>query len=43
MASYAWHLFLASIPATGGEPTLSPERAQTLAREFIEEAVRRGL
>lgn len=36
-------LFMWSIPKGGGEPALSPERAFTLAAEFIDEAERRGL
>lgn len=43
LTAYAWQLFLASTPNWGGEPTLSPERAITLASEFVAEAMRRGL
>lgn len=39
----AWSVFISSVPHSGGEPTLSPERAFTLAAEFIDEAERRGL
>lgn len=41
--SLAYDLLMYSIPdAVGGEPTVSPERAFTIAEEFYQEAERRG-
>lgn len=38
----AFDLFQYSCPDSGGDPTISPERAFTLAEEFLVEAERRG-